>query len=80
MKQLFVWLVLLAGTVCDPVIGLAEQSSNTNNPSASEAEATFWVTSTGKRHKSTCRFFGKTKDGHYTTNKDEGSPCKICGG
>jgi len=45
-----------------------------------DAEVKYWITSTGKRHNSSCRYYGNTKSGRYTTSKDEGSPCKRCGG
>ena len=80
MKQLILLFVIVLGTVCNPVIGIAEESSNTKDPSASESEVKYWITSTGKRHNSSCRFYGTTKTGRYTTNKEEGSPCQKCGG
>ena len=41
---------------------------------------TFWINSkSGVRHNSRCRWFGNTKEGYYTDEK-EGRACKICGG
>jgi hypothetical protein len=80
MKQLILLCVIVLGIVCNPVIGIAEESSNTKDPSASESEVKYWITSTGKRHNSSCSYYGTTKAGRYTTNKEEGSPCKKCGG
>jgi hypothetical protein len=38
----------------------------------------FWVSTTGKRHNSSCRYY-KTSKGSIGT-KNSGVPCKICGG
>jgi len=56
------------------------RASEPAKENTSEAEVKYWITSTGKRHNSSCRFYGTTKEGRYTTNKDEGSACKKCGG
>jgi len=40
----------------------------------------YWLnTSSGTRHNSKCRYFGKTKNGR-PCSPNEGTPCKICGG
>jgi len=39
----------------------------------------YWINSNGVRHNSSCRWFGKTKQGHYGA-KDEGKGCGDCGG
>jgi hypothetical protein len=80
VKRLILWTALLAAIVCTPVVGFAEESSKTEKSSASESEVKYWITSTGKRHNSSCSYYGTTKAGRYTTNKEEGSPCKKCGG
>jgi len=52
------------------------------SPSQVQAEAAkgqAWISSTGKRHNSGCRYYGKGK-GHLTSNPAEGVACKICGG
>ncbi len=38
----------------------------------------YWVSSTGKVHRSGCRYYGKGK-GHMESNPS-GPNCKICGG
>jgi hypothetical protein len=48
--------------------------------SVQDAEVKYWITSTGKRHNSSCRYYGNTKSGRYTTSRDEGAPCGKCGG
>ena len=37
-----------------------------------------WLSGSGKRHNSSCRYF-KTGNGRLCTEK-EGTPCKVCGG
>lgn len=39
----------------------------------------YWINSNGVRHNSSCRWYGKTKSGHYGT-KNEGKGCGQCGG
>jgi micrococcal nuclease len=39
----------------------------------------YWINSNGVRHNSRCRWFGRTKSGHYG-GKDEGRACGQCGG
>lgn len=40
--------------------------------------AKVWISSTGKSHRNSCRYFAVGK-GHYA-NPGSGIPCKICGG
>jgi len=52
----------------------------TNSVSKEKPAASFWLnTSGGKRHNSSCRWYGNTKRGRYCA-KSEGSACGICGG
>lgn len=39
----------------------------------------YWINSNGVRHNRGCRWFGKTKRGHYGTKAD-GKACGQCGG
>lgn len=39
----------------------------------------YWVTSSGKTHNKSCRYYGNTKRGYYTKNPT-GNNCKKCGG
>lgn len=56
----------------------ADEAERPNSPD--EAGGKFWLnTSSGVRHNSTCKNFGKTKHGRYC-GKDEGKACGICGG
>jgi len=45
---------------------------------ASPARGMFWLTESGKRHNSTCRFYKKSKGKPCGSN--EGTPCGTCGG
>ena len=48
-------------------------------PASNECTDEYWLTtSSKKRHNSKCRNYKKTKGRPCT--KDEGTPCKICGG
>jgi hypothetical protein len=48
-------------------------------PSSQQAETAFWITnSSRKRHNSSCRYYKNS--GGRACAKDEGIPCKICGG
>lgn len=50
----------------------------TVTPTPSASGGSFWISSTGKRHNSRCRYFG-TGQGHSVTTA-QGVACKICGG
>lgn len=44
-------------------------------------DAQYWInTRSGVRHNSKCKWYGNTREGHYTTDKSEGKACGICGG
>jgi len=51
-----------------------------NESKTQNREVNYWITSSGKRHNSSCRYYENTQNGHYTTSRDEGYPCKKCGG
>lgn len=58
----------------------AREKSEQRADDEASASDKFWLnTSTGVRHNSTCKNFGKTKPGRYC-GKDEGKACGICGG
>ena len=59
-------------------IGGTGSSSNSPKPRAS-GEKEFWITSSGKTHNSSCRYYGTTKSGRYS-DKPSGDSCKVCGG
>jgi len=48
--------------------------------SKSEAETggKYWISSTNKRHNSSCRYYQKSKG--RSGAKSEGQACKVCGG
>jgi hypothetical protein len=53
-------------------------SVNSHKTRAS-GEQEFWITSSGKTHNSSCRYYGTTKSGRYS-DKPSGDSCKVCGG
>jgi hypothetical protein len=46
--------------------------------SSADAKGEYWLSSTGKRHNSSCRHYKSSKG--RPCGKDDGSPCKLCGG
>ena len=46
---------------------------------ANPAARDYWINSNGVRHNARCRWFGRTKSGHYGGGS-EGRACGICGG
>ena len=44
-----------------------------------DGEKEFWITSSGKTHNSSCRYYGATKSGRYS-DEPSGDSCKVCGG
>jgi len=53
-------------------------SVNSHKTRAS-GEQEFWITSSGKTHNSSCRYYGASKSGRYS-DEASGDRCKICGG
>jgi len=57
---------------------LPKQSKTSST--TSDVSISYWInTSSGVRHNSSCRWYGKTKRGHKCTSED-GKPCGQCGG
>ncbi len=57
----------------------ADATSNAEEKKNEEGEGKYWLTtSSGVRHKSSCRWYKKSK-GRFC-KPDEGRPCKQCGG
>lgn len=44
----------------------------------SDKDGKYWISKTGKRHNSSCRYF-KNSNGQFG-DKESGVPCKVCGG
>lgn len=57
--------------------GATKEMSGSEKPTV--ASGKFWINTNGVRHNSGCRWFGKTKAGHYGP-KSDGKACGICGG
>ena len=52
----------------------------TESPPPGEVSSEFfWVSSTGKTHNESCKFYGTTQKGSYS-KEPSGDSCKICGG
>jgi endonuclease G len=65
----------LSSWTLDPVIEKSPPPPNHSN-----TQASYWINdASGTRHNPTCRYYGKTKTGHYTA-EPEGEPCGYCGG
>lgn len=67
----------------EPIIDMAVKpvSDGTKKPGSKTRvvdDGGWWMSSSGKRHNSKCRYY-KTGNGH-PCKKDEGTPCKKCGG
>jgi hypothetical protein len=60
-----------------PIDGAGASVSYSKARVAGEKE--FWITSSGKSHNSSCRYYGSTKSGRYS-DKPSGDSCKVCGG
>ena len=60
----------------------ATKAGKPDKSKVSKSEAStggkYWISSTNKRHNSTCRYYQKSKG--RLGNKDEGVACKVCGG
>lgn len=68
----------LGAAIATEGIPAAEKKPAEIQPAKILPEGTRWVTSTGKRHNSKCRYYGKG-EGH-TAKPGEGVACKVCGG
>ena len=53
--------------------------SDYQTPTIKSGTKAFWITSSGKTHNSSCRYYGTTKSGRYTDNPSK-DKCKVCGG
>ena len=65
------------GLTIYPIDGGGASVSSSKARAVGEKE--FWITSSGKTHNSSCRYYGTTKSGRYS-DKPSGDSCKVCGG
>jgi len=65
------------GLTIYPIDGGGASVSSSKARAVGEKE--FWITSSGKTHNSSCRYYGTTKSGRYSDNPSRDS-CKVCGG
>lgn len=56
----------------------AVQVPSTFSPAVQDASQGYWLSSTGKRHNKSCRYYGTGRGRPCAPN--EGVPCKLCGG
>ncbi len=56
----------------------AVQVPSTFSPAVQDASQAFWLSSTGKRHNKSCRYYGTGRGRPCAPN--DGVPCKLCGG
>lgn len=61
-----------------PTTNLAAPVGTTREKTNAAVQSGYWISSTGKRHNSGCRYYQTSKG--RPGNSDEGVPCKICGG
>lgn len=61
-----------------PLVTRPEGGGAPSKVSPTPAGSKVWISSTGKSHNSSCRYYGTGK-GHYA-NPGSGIACKICGG
>ena len=84
MKHLCFALLCAVALVCGPVSSMAEPTPTpsptpvpTLTPEAPQ-ETGYWLSATGKRHNSKCRFYQKTRG--IPCKATDGTACKSCGG
>jgi hypothetical protein len=56
----------------------AAQVPSTFSPAVQDAPQAYWLSSTGKRHNKSCRYYGTGRGRACAPN--DGVPCKLCGG
>lgn len=59
-------------------IGASPVESIQDSVKVEAAQAKYWISSTGKTHNSTCRYYNNCKG--YWSDTGSGNNCKICGG
>jgi hypothetical protein len=68
------------GGVADSPATPPTPTQNQTNATADTAKTGYWLnTESNIRHNSKCRYYGKGKNSR-PCQKDEGKPCKVCGG
>ena len=61
-----------------PILAFSLLASAAAPNSASAASGRYWISSTGKTHNSSCRYYANCKG--FFSDTPSGDNCKICGG
>jgi len=61
-----------------PAPSPATRTSPARSDATAEKGGGYWMSSSGKRHNSSCRDYGSGKG--RSCGEKEGTPCKVCGG
>lgn len=77
MRKLFIYAI---SAVCLSVasIGASPVEIIQDSVKVEAAQGKYWISSTGKTHNSTCRYYNNCKG--YWSDTGSGDNCKICGG
>lgn len=67
---------LMNSSVKDP--GSMQSAGAVQSGNSKEEAAGYWLSPSKKRHNSRCRYYKRSKG--QPCGKDDGVPCKICGG
>ena len=79
MKHLFLTILLCGAVLAGPVFGAeTPPPAGPATEQDAEQETGYWLSTSGKRHNSKCRYYKKSK-GIPCGSKD-GTACKACGG
>lgn len=77
MGKLFIY-VLSAVSLSVASIGASPVESIYESVKVDAAQGKYWISSTGKTHNSSCRYYNNCKG--YWSDTGSGDNCKICGG
>nr|DAZ49506.1 MAG TPA: hypothetical protein [Caudoviricetes sp.] len=77
LGKLFIYAV---SSVCLSVASIGACPVESIQPSVKveAAQKKYWISSTGKTHNSSCRYYNNCKG--YWSDTGSGNNCKICGG
>lgn len=77
MRKLFI-CILSVISLSLVSIGASPVESIQDSVKVEAAQGKYWISSTGKTHNSTCRYYNNCKG--YWCDTGSGNNCKICGG
>lgn len=76
MGKLFIYLSTFFLSLAS--IGACPAENVQDSAKVEVAQKKYWISSTGKTHNSTCRYYNNCKG--YWSDTGSGDNCKICGG